>query len=73
MAVKKKCTTAGQTDSGQKTGTEAVQRFGKEQLLASARYKQRKDLVSVLLEDGRKYTIADVDRLVDQFMKGKVE
>ena len=41
-------------------------------MLESARYKGRRDLVSALLDGSRRYTIAEVDRMVDQFMKGKV-
>ncbi len=43
------------------------------QILASARYRDRRDLVSALLDDGRTYTIAEVDQEVDRFMKGKVK
>lgn len=68
------------TDLGAKkdraaAGTEserAEPKHTKQQVLASARYKDRRDLVSALLEDGRRYTVAEVDRMVDQFMKGKV-
>ncbi len=73
MAVKKKATAAGQAGNGQTAGTEKEQKFSKEQLVASARYGHRKDLVSILLEDSRAYTIAEVDRLVEEFMKGKVK
>lgn len=45
---------------------------GKEQLLRSPRYANRRDLLSVLLEDGRCYTIAEVDAAIEKFMKGKV-
>ena len=41
-------------------------------MLASARYRDRRDLVSALLDDGRTYTIAEVGQMVDRFMKGKV-
>lgn len=50
----------------------AEPKYTRQQVLESARYKGRRDLVSALLEDGRRYTIAEVDRMVDQFMKGKV-
>lgn len=49
------------------------QKFTRGQVLSSARYRNRKDVVSALLEDGRMYTIAEVDRMVDEFMKGKVK
>ena len=48
-------------------------RFTREQALTSARYKSRKDLVAALLNDGRTYTIAEVDQMISRFMKGQVK
>ena len=47
--------------------------FTKDQLLTFDKYRGRRDLLGVLLEDGRRYTYAEVDSLVDDFMKGKVK
>ena len=41
-------------------------------MLASGRYRDRQDLVSALLQDGRAYGIEEVDKLVEEFLKGKV-
>ena len=49
------------------------QKFGKEQLLISARYRNRKDLVSALLDNGKAYTVAEVDQMIEKFMKGQVK
>lgn len=49
------------------------QKFTREQIVASARYRNRKDMVSALLDDGRMYTITEVDQMVDRIMKGKVK
>lgn len=46
--------------------------YTKEQLLASKRYASRRDVISVLLEDGKTYTLAEAERLMNRFMKGKV-
>ena len=46
--------------------------FSKRQLLSFRRYVGRQDLLSVLLEDGKTYTLAQVDSLLQGFMKGKV-
>lgn len=46
--------------------------FTRAQLTASKRYAQRRDLLRALLEDGRTYTTAEVDTLIETFMKGKV-
>ena len=63
MAVRKK-----QTEK-----TSEAPAFSKDQLLTFDKYRGRSDLLGVLLEDGRRYTYADVDALVDDFMKGKVK
>lgn len=47
--------------------------YTKEQLVASKRYVDRRDLVSALLEPGKAYTLNEVDMLIDKFMKGKVK
>ena len=48
-------------------------KFSKAQILASARYRVRKDLVDALLDDSKKYTMKQVDELIEEFMKGKVK
>lgn len=53
--------------------TPAAPAFTKEQMLAFSKYCGRRDLLGVLLQDGRRYTYAEVDALVDNFMKGKVK
>lgn len=45
----------------------------KEQLLRSQRYMKLRDLLGALLEDGKQYTIEEVDAAIDNFMKGKVK
>lgn len=52
--------------------TPAAPTFTKEQLLAFSRYRERRDLLGVLLEDHKRYTYAEVDTLIEGFMKGKV-
>lgn len=58
------------------TGAAGAQAVGatytKEQLLASTKYANRRDLISALLENGKTYTLDKVDALIDKFMKGKV-
>ena len=46
--------------------------YSKEQILMSNRYKNRKDLLNVLLEDGKYYSTDAVDKIIEKFMKGKV-
>lgn len=43
-----------------------------EQLAASKRYANRRDIIRALLEEGKTYTLDEVDRLIEMYMKGKV-
>lgn len=47
--------------------------YTKDQVAISQRYANRRDLVSVLLEDGKTYTLAEVDALINKFLKGAVK
>lgn len=46
--------------------------FTKEQILSSQKYKHRKDVVNVVLKD-EKYTLDEVDTLIEKFMKKEVK
>lgn len=46
--------------------------FSKEQIVASDRYADKRDLVVALLDDSKKYTYATVDKTIGDFLKGKV-
>lgn len=46
--------------------------FTKEQLAASERYRDKKDLILALLEDGRCYSIQEADAKVKRYQKGVV-
>lgn len=65
MAVKKKTPAA----PAEKAASPV---FSKQNILTFERYAGRRDLLSVLLEEGKMYTIDQVDDLIGQFMKGKV-
>ena len=47
--------------------------FSKKQILKAKKYTGRKDLLNVLLKDGRSYAFDDVDKRIDKFMNGKVK
>lgn len=47
--------------------------FSKEQILTAKKYKDRRDLLHVLLEDNMSYTLVEVDQIVDKFMKKGVK
>lgn len=68
MAARKTATTGTVANSEQ---TEPV--FSKEQILASDRYANRRDLVDTLLDTDKSYTLKTVDNLIDKYMKGQVK
>lgn len=47
--------------------------FSKSQIVRCGRYRDRRDLVDALLDDSKKYTMGQVDRLIGEFMRGKVK
>jgi hypothetical protein len=47
--------------------------FSKKQVLLAKKYADRRDLLTVLLAEDRPYTLAEVDRLIDDFMKKEVK
>lgn len=46
------------------------QQYSKEALLKSSKYANKRDCISVVLKDGVKYTLDEVDKAIDKFMKG---
>lgn len=56
----------------QKAGERAEPMFSKPQLVRCSKYRDRRDLVDALLDDSKKYTMEQVDKMIDGFMKGKV-
>lgn len=44
--------------------------FSKQTILASEKYSHRSDLLNVLLQDTKRYTFEEVDKIIDIFMKG---
>lgn len=46
--------------------------FTKEQILASTKYANKKDVCRTVIPDDFCGTLGDVDTLIDEFMKGKV-
>ncbi|MBQ3551239.1 MAG: hypothetical protein IJA81_10180 [Akkermansia sp.] len=47
--------------------------YNKAQLLASKKYANRQDILNALLDDGKTYTTAQVDALIEKYMKGQVK
>jgi hypothetical protein len=47
--------------------------FSKEQLIASDRFRNRRDLVKALLDTGELYTVKAAEEKIQNYMKGKVK
>lgn len=47
-------------------------KYQKESIVKSEKYKNRADILNVLLEDGKAYDLETVDKMIEKFMKGKV-
>lgn len=52
--------------------TQEAVKYSKQQLVASKRYKHRVDLVNALLDENTEYSTAEVEALIEKYMKGKV-
>ena len=52
---------------------QAAATYTKAQLTASKKYANRRDIISALLDDGKAYTLDEVDALINKYMKGKVK
>lgn len=56
-----------------KTEAAAAATYSVDQLAASKRYANRRDLIRALLDGGKRYTLDEVDRLIESYMKGQVK
>lgn len=67
MAVKKA------TDTPKVRNADESVQFTKSQILCAEKYSNRRDLVDALLDEDKSYTIETVDKMIDDFKKGKVK
>lgn len=44
-------------------------KFTKEQILNSKKYSEKRDLINALLENNKSYSLAEVDEMIEKFMK----
>jgi hypothetical protein len=52
--------------------TKTEPKFSKHQLLKSKKYQHQVDALNLLLKDDNQYTIKEVDKLINDFLKRKV-
>ncbi|OUQ33249.1 hypothetical protein [Massilimicrobiota timonensis] len=50
-----------------------IPKFSKEAIINSKTFKPLQDALNVILKDEEKYSINEVTKLLDDFMKGKVK
>ena len=50
-----------------------VSKFSKQQILKSMKYQSRRDVLTALLKDDKKYSHTEIEQILDDFMKGKVK
>ena len=56
-----------------KAETKATTTFTKDRLVASEKYVRYRDLLNVLLEDGKEYTDSEVQATIDGFLHKKID
>lgn len=59
-------------EATQKLEEKESTKYKKEQLLYAERYRERRDLIQALLKDGQEYSVEEADRLLEDYLKGKV-
>ena len=47
--------------------------FYKEQLVNSGKFAGRRDLLETMLNDGKQYSVPDVEKMIERIMKGRVK
>lgn len=55
-----------------KTEEQKAPVFSKSQLLSAKQFHNRKDILGVVLEDGKEYSFEQAESLIEKYMKGKV-
>lgn len=57
---------------GKKVETIIEDRFTKQQIVNSKKFKDNVDLLNALLKDDKLYTLEEVNKRIEDFRKGKV-
>lgn len=68
MAGKKKA-----PEAAAENAVKVENKFSKEQLTASKRFRDRRDILEALLVTGELYTVKAVEEKIENYMKGKVK
>lgn len=73
MAAKKTNTDVKSDVQTNVQNVKTVTKYGKHEILASAKYSNRKDLLTVLLDDNKNYTTDEVDKIMNDWLKEGVK
>lgn len=46
--------------------------YSKEQILSSLKFREHVDLANALLSDDKRYTLVDVENMINNYLKGTV-
>ena len=52
---------------------ETLKKFSKSSIINSARYINKRDAINVVLKDNQKYTLKEVDEMLEKFYKTEVK
>ena len=47
--------------------------YSKEQIIASKKYSNRKDILNVLLKEDEEYSFSRIDEIIEEFMNKEVQ
>ena len=47
--------------------------YTKQAILNSKKYVRQKDLINALLDNGKKYTLKEVDSIIEKYLKGVIK
>ncbi len=47
-------------------------KFSKQQIIESKKFRSRVDVLNVILDENKQYTLEEVEKEINKFMKGKV-
>lgn len=57
----------------EKTKEKTEQKFIKSQIVISEKYKNRADILNVMLEEEKEYSFSEVDKIIEKFLNKEVK
>lgn len=47
--------------------------YSKQQIIKSKKFAKYRDLLNAILDDKKQYSVEEIDKMISDFMKGKVK